>query len=93
MFSWSPLGEEKIKIYLNRGKQLIGMGQPGRKQSHSKMLEGNRLIAKQCKQRNADKVEDASRKTFNERWQEMKDSTLLAELLIAYGIHKEFDHR
>lgn len=81
------LGEEKIKIYLNRGKQLIGMGEPDeskviqdvrRKQAHREAVQAE----------NADKVEDASRKTFNERWQEMKDSTLLAELLIAYGIHK-----
>ena len=81
------LGEEKIKIYLNRGKQLVGMGEPDeskviedvrRKQAHREAVQA----------KNADKVEDASRKTFNERWQEMKDSTLLAELLIAYGIHK-----
>lgn len=74
-------------IYLNRGKQLIGMGEPDeskviqdvrRKQAHREAVQAE----------NADKVEDASRKTFNERWQEMKDSTLLAELLIAYGIHK-----
>ena len=81
------LGEEKIKIYLNRGKQLIGMGDP----DESKVIEDVRkkqAHREAVQAENAGNVGDASRKTFNERWQEMKDSTLLAELLIAYGIHK-----
>lgn len=81
------LGEEKIKIYLNRGKQIIGMGETDegkvieevrKKQAHREAVQA----------KNANDVEDASKKTLNERWQEMKDSTLLAELLIAYGVHK-----
>ena len=81
------LGEEKIKIYLNRGKQLIGMDGS----DESKVIEEVRK--KQARReaiqaKNANDVEDASKKTLNERWQEMKDSTLLAELLIAYGVHK-----
>ncbi|CAI4063626.1 hypothetical protein SUVZ_07G3780 [Saccharomyces uvarum] len=81
------LGEEKIKIYLNRGKQLFGMGELDegkvieevrKKQAHREAVQA----------KNANDVGDASKKTLNERWQEMKDSTLLAELLIAYGVHK-----
>ncbi|CAI4062605.1 hypothetical protein SKDZ_07G3910 [Saccharomyces kudriavzevii ZP591] len=81
------LGEEKIKIYLNRAKQQIGMGEPDenkvtedvrKKQAHREAVQA----------KNADNIEDASKRTLNEKWQEMKDSTLLAELLIAYGIHK-----
>ncbi|EJS43534.1 nat2p [Saccharomyces arboricola H-6] len=81
------LGEEKIKIYFNRGKQLIGKGE----QDESKVIEQVRkkqAHRAEIQAKNADNVEDASKKTFNERWQEVKDSTLLAELLIAYGIHK-----
>lgn len=72
------LGEEKIKVYLNKVKQLLGYGQ-----------EEQELI-RQVRERLAKKQED-DLSGVNEGlswWENFKQSTLLAEFLIAYGIHK-----
>lgn len=72
------LGEEKIKVYINSAKRVFGYG-----------MEEEELI-KQVRE----KLErDEQRKLSGELdqlswWEQLKQSTLLAEFLIAYGIHK-----
>lgn len=72
------LGEEKIKVYINRAKRLVGYGQE------------EQQVIEQVRKNLAEKMEreqHGSQETTS-WWENFKESTLLAEFLIAYGIHK-----
>ncbi|GAV55764.1 hypothetical protein ZYGR_0AY01570 [Zygosaccharomyces rouxii] len=70
------LGEETISVYLNKSKQVFGFG----KSEDEVIREVREKLARK-------QVEDSSQ-VERSWWQEFKQSTLLAEFLIAYGIHK-----
>lgn len=72
------LGEEKMRVYLNSAKRVFGYG-----------IEEEEVI-EQVREKLA---RDEERKLSGELdhlswWEKFKQSTLLAEFLIAYGIHK-----
>lgn len=71
-FAVHSLGEETIKVNLNKAKQLIGVGEDEQElinKIHNKPL----------------KHESTEYQSF---WNKLKESTILTEFLIAYGIHK-----
>ncbi|QLQ79831.1 hypothetical protein HG537_0C04800 [Torulaspora globosa] len=72
------LGEERIKVYLNKVKNAFGFG----------IAEED--VTKQVREQLALKEErERTGKNYELSWWErFKQSTLLAEFLIAYGIHK-----
>lgn len=72
------LGEEKIKVYLNKVKLAFGYGIP------------EEDLIKQVRERLLLKEEREKSGALNDLswWENFKQSTLLAEFLIAYGIHK-----
>lgn len=70
------LGEETISVYINKCKQTFGFG----KSEDEVIREVQDKIARK-------QAEDDSQ-VQRSWWQEFKQSTLLAEFLIAYGIHK-----
>lgn len=72
------LGEETISVYLNKGKKLFGYG----KSEEEVVREVREKLARKQEQRDSENKENVS------WWQEFKQSTLLAEFIIAYGIHK-----
>lgn len=72
------LGEETISVYLNKAKQVFGYG----KSEQEVIQEVREKLARKQEQRDNASQEHVS------MWQEFKQSTLLAEFLIAYGIHK-----
>ncbi|SCV04161.1 LAMI_0H13894g1_1 [Lachancea mirantina] len=78
-FAVHSLGEEKIKIYMNRVKNVIGFGK-----------EEQVLVEELMRKAEIEKqTEDSSHKDSKPSlWTTMKESTLLTEFLIAYGLHK-----
>lgn len=72
------LGEEKIKVYMNRIKHVFGYG----------IAEED--VVKGVRERLAFKEEQERTGKLDQQswWENFKQSTLLAEFLIAYGIHK-----
>lgn len=75
-FTVHSLGAEKISIYLNKVKRIFGYGEAADEAVIEKIKEKKLEIEEQRKQGTPT------------RWQEFKQSTLLAEFLIAYGLHK-----
>lgn len=78
-FMVHSLGEETIKVYINKAKQLVGYG----KDEQQLIKEIRQKIAVE----EQDKLSNAGRREVS-LWQRFKESTLLTEFLIAYGIHK-----
>lgn len=72
------LGEEKIKVYMNRTKKLFGYG------------KDEQDVINQVREKIARKEQKELNGEYEELswWEGFKESTLLAEFLIAYGIHK-----
>lgn len=70
------VGEEKIQVYLNKAKQLVGYGK-----AETDLIED---VRKRIEQREQDKLND----TTSSMWETLRQSTLITELIIAYGIHK-----
>lgn len=72
------LGEERIKVYMNRTKKLFGYG------------TDEEDVIKQVRDKIARKEQKELNGEYEEVswWENFKESTLLAEFLIAYGIHK-----
>lgn len=70
------LGEETISVYLNRVKLVFGFG------------KSEEEVITDVRERIARKEEEDKTQVKQSWWQEFKQSTLLAEFLIAYGIHK-----
>lgn len=75
-FTVHSMGAEKISVYLNKGKQLFGYGEPT-----------DEAVIEKIRQKEAD-LEEQRKLGEHTRWQAFKQSTLLAEFLIAYGLHK-----
>ncbi|GMM56478.1 Nat2 protein [Maudiozyma humilis] len=75
-FTVHSMGAEKISVYLNRGKQLFGYGE----ETDEAVIEKIKLKEKE--------LEEQRKLGEHTKWQEFKQSTLLAEFLIAYGLHK-----
>ncbi|CCE65309.1 hypothetical protein TPHA_0K01760 [Tetrapisispora phaffii CBS 4417] len=73
------VGEVKIKLYINRAKQLFGHGNPNQEE-YLKELEES--IVKREEDVRSGKHDEKS------YWERVKQSTLLTEFIIAYGIHK-----
>lgn len=76
-FAVHSLGEETIKVYINRVKQLADFGKDEEElrqeiKEKQRKDEENRQLG----------IQDKS------TWERVKESTLLTEFLIAYGIHK-----
>ncbi|CDO94677.1 unnamed protein product [Kluyveromyces dobzhanskii CBS 2104] len=71
------LGEETIKVYINRVKQLAHYG----KEEQELRIE----IREKQKREELDRQSGINDKSM---WESFKESTLLTEFLIAYGIHK-----
>ncbi|QEU62639.1 Nat2 [Kluyveromyces lactis] len=71
------LGEETIKVYINRVKQLANYGKDEQELR-------NEIREKQNREE-LDRQSGAQNKSV---WENFKESTLLTEILIAYGIHK-----
>lgn len=75
-FTVHSMGAEKISIYMNRGKQLFGYGESTDEAVVEKIREKKIELEKQREN------------GTHTRWSEFKQSTLLAEFIIAYGLHK-----
>ncbi|EDO16161.1 hypothetical protein Kpol_1026p7 [Vanderwaltozyma polyspora DSM 70294] len=72
------LGEEKISVYINKVKQLFGYGK-----EEAELIND---VRERIKKREEDQVNGQTEQL--KLWERLKQSTLLTELLIAYGIHK-----
>lgn len=70
------LGEETLSVYLNKFKQAFGFG------------KSEEEVIKEVRDKIARKEEEKKAQFKTSWWQEVKQSTLLAEFVIAYGIHK-----
>ncbi|CAB4255082.1 similar to Saccharomyces cerevisiae YGR147C NAT2 Protein with an apparent role in acetylation of N-terminal methionine residues [Maudiozyma barnettii] len=75
-FTVHSMGAEKISIYMNRGKQLFGYGEVN-----------DEAVIEKLKQKKLE-LEKQRESGTHTKWGEFKQSTLLAEFLIAYGLHK-----
>ncbi|SMN20958.1 similar to Saccharomyces cerevisiae YGR147C NAT2 Protein with an apparent role in acetylation of N-terminal methionine residues [Maudiozyma saulgeensis] len=75
-FTVHSMGAEKISIYMNRGKQLFGYGE-----------SSDEAVIEKLKQKKLE-LEKQRESGTHTKWSEFKQSTLLAEFLIAYGLHK-----
>lgn len=73
------LGEETIKVYLNRVKHLVNLGK-----DETELIE--EIREKQKKDEEL-KVKEGQNDDIS-MWTKIKESNLLTEFLIAYGIHK-----
>lgn len=73
------LGEETIKVYINRVKQLANFGKDEQELIHD--------IREKAKKKELDKLNGVMNEDHS-TWEKFKESTLLTEFLIAYGIHK-----
>ncbi|KAL6945477.1 hypothetical protein ACO0QE_002934 [Hanseniaspora vineae] len=87
------LGELKIKLYLNNAKRFIGLSEKSDQDIEQEVLkhqaeqeEQNRL-QKEREERGLDK-EESKKFSLQRYWDHVKNTTLLTEFLIAYGIHK-----
>ncbi|SCV00113.1 LANO_0F05248g1_1 [Lachancea nothofagi CBS 11611] len=77
-FAVHSLGEETIKVYINKAKQVVGYGR-----NEQEMVQDIRAKIQENERKKASgELENVS------RWERIKESTLLTEILIAYGIHK-----
>ena len=65
------VGEEKIQVYLNKAKQLVGYGK-----AETDLIED---VRKRIEQREQDKLND----TTSSMWETLRQSTLLTELIIS----------
>ncbi|SCU98258.1 LADA_0H11672g1_1 [Lachancea dasiensis] len=72
------LGEETIRVYINKAQQLAGYG----RDETELIKEVRASIEEKEKRKLSGEADDTS------FWTRMKESTLLTEALIAYGIHK-----
>lgn len=78
-FAVHSLGEERMKVYINRVKRMFGYG----KEEQELIAEVRDKIAhKEQKKLSGEEVQNAS------WWERFKESTLLTEFVIAYGLHK-----
>lgn len=71
------LGEERIGIYLNKGKRIFGYGE-----------EDEQKVIERIREKKARLEEERRSGIQGSKWERFKHSHLLAEFLIAYGIHK-----
>lgn len=74
------LGEETIRVYINRAKQLVGYGRDDEQELIKDIR--NQMQEKEQKRLAGEESHEVS------LWGRLKESTLLTEFLIAYGIHK-----
>lgn len=75
-FTVHSMGAEKISIYMNRGKQLFGYGE-----------SSDEAVIEKIKEKKIESEKQKENGTHT-RWSEFKQSTLLTEFIIAYGLHK-----
>ncbi|SCV02607.1 LAME_0H03290g1_1 [Lachancea meyersii CBS 8951] len=72
------LGEETIKVYINKAKQVVGYGR-----DEQELIQNIRAQIAEKERRK--QTGETGQMTM---WERTKESTLLTEALIAYGIHK-----
>ncbi|CEP64152.1 Nat2p LALA0_S10e03620g [Lachancea lanzarotensis] len=77
-FAVHSLGEETIKVYINKAKQIVGYG----RDEQELIQEVRAQISEK------ERKQQLGEKEHTTLWTRMKESTLLTEALIAYGIHK-----
>lgn len=94
-FTVHSLGEERISIFINRGKQMFGYGEIDddavRNKVQSRQLERIKRREEYVKERleedNDNKVLSI-RDRLQVKWDSIKTSPILTELILAYGLHK-----
>ncbi|KAL6941236.1 hypothetical protein ACO0RG_002359 [Hanseniaspora osmophila] len=87
------LGELKIKLYINNAKRFVGFSEKSDQDIEQEVLkhqaeqEEQNKLQKEREESGLDN--EASKKFSLQRyWDHLKNTTLLTEFLIAYGIHK-----
>ncbi|CAR30416.1 Nat2p [Lachancea thermotolerans CBS 6340] len=78
-FAVHSLGEETIRVYINRAKQIFGYGR-----DEQELIKDVRAQIEEKEQRKLSGEEQHN----TSLWERLKESTILTEFLIAYGIHK-----
>lgn len=99
-FTVHSLGEERISILLNRVKQVFGYGERDDDAVKLKVQEKQRLRLEARNKYVADEEEEQLREKgvngtnrsmdvkWRLRWESIKTSPILTELILAYGLHK-----
>ena len=99
-FTVHSLGEERISIFLNKMKQIFGYGEIDDdtvrlkvKERQMKRLEArnNYVADEEREQLKENRVNGTSRSMsvkWRLRWEAIKTSPILTELILAYGLHK-----
>lgn len=99
-FTVHSLGEERISILLNRVKQVFGYGESDDnavkikvKEKQKQRLEArNKYIAdeeeEQLKENGVNGTNRSMSVKWKLRWESIKTSPILTELILAYGLHK-----
>lgn len=94
-FTVHSVGEEKISILLNRGKQLVGYGESSDELVKLKVerkrierLEARKKYMGEELESETSKKDMTLREKLQLRWDSVKTSPMLTELLLAYGLHK-----
>ncbi|SCU89252.1 LAFA_0E16908g1_1 [Lachancea sp. 'fantastica'] len=77
-FAVHSLGEETIKVYINKAKQTVGYG----RDEQELIQEVRAQIAEKARKKELGEQDQTT------LWTRIKESSLLTEALIAYGIHK-----